>query len=209
MQGVGAGQALERPVGLAARIERLAEREQEGALVSGREAVQGLGLAAETREDGFRFGRAVVQRLLIDQVVIGLGVVGPEFERAPVAVRRLFQPPLGAEHISQIVQGAGIVRPQIQDPARAGAGVFDPLQPPIGGAEVQPGVGERRPDGDGPLIGRGGLDQIALSKGEVPRFEPAFGPGGRRVARTFRRIALTGRHVVFQRRNAAKRASAV
>ncbi len=208
MQGVGAGQALERPVGLAAGVQRLAEREQEGALVSGREAVQGLGLAAETREDGFRLGRAIVQGLLIDQVVVGLGVVGPELERAPVAARRLFQSPLGAEHIGQIVQGAGIVGPKIQDPARAGAGVFDPLQPPIGRAEVQPGVGERGPDGESPLIGRGGLGQVALPKGEVPRVEPAFGPGGRRVARTSRRIALTGRHVVFQRPNAPKRAPA-
>ncbi len=183
MQGVGADQALEGRIGFASGVEHLADREEDGALVLGCEAVQGGGLTAQEDKVGLRFRGAVVQWLLVDQIVQRLGIVGLEFERSPVAARGLVEPSLGVERIGQIVQCAGIVRSEIQDPASTGRGLLDSVESAVGRTQVQPGVRVQGLQGERPLIVRDRLDEPASTERGVPRLEPDPGLGHRRFAR--------------------------
>ncbi len=147
-------------------------------------------MAGQAGEQGLRLGRSVVQGLLVDQVVEGFGVAGPDLERPPVARRGLAEFALPVQRVGQVVEGARIPGPQLQHAARAGGGVVQTLQTAPGCAQVQPGVRIGGGYGDGALVGRGGARQVALPEGGVPRLEACGGFSRSRVADLGRHVAL-------------------
>ncbi len=143
VQGIGAREALESRVHLAAGVERLAQGEEQRALFGEAEPVHAPGLAHKLFEHGLRLRRPIVQGLLVDQIVVGRRVVGPQLDRAAVAARGLREPPLGVQCVGQVVERSRIVRTQLQGGAGAGSRLLDAFEPSVSGPQVDPGVSVR------------------------------------------------------------------